>query len=207
MPLALAPDEILYRQGHASNSLYYLDSGAVAISAESAGAEPAIIAVHGPGSFFGARSLHEEVHNATATTLLQSRVVRLSKRAVRELVQTDPSFTRHFAVYMMRRTARLEEDQIDRVVNSLQQRLARTLLVLASLDGDRDEAHVLDRMTAATLARMLSTDPHCIGKLLDEFRQAGHLAKDERLVVHSSLARVLLPTQHAGAHTPRDILK
>ena len=109
-PLALAAYEILYRQGEASNSLYYLDSGAVMVCVASAGSEETIIAVHGPGIYFGARSLHEEVHNATATTLLASNLVRLSKHAVQGLVQTNPSFTQHFAMHMMRRTARLEED-------------------------------------------------------------------------------------------------
>lgn len=193
MPLAMASDEVLYRQGQSSNSLYYLDSGAVAISVERAGSEATIVDVHGPGAFFGARSLHEEVHNAMATTLLQSRVVRLSKRAVRGLMQTDPAFTQYFALHMMRRTARLEEDQIDRAVNPLRKRLARTLLLLASLDGGRDEPRVLDRMAPGSLARMLSADPHCIDKLLDEFREAGHIAKDQRLVVRSSLSKVLLP--------------
>ena len=99
-PLALPADEVLYRQGEASNNLYYLDSGAVAIGVESAGSEPTNIVVHGPGTFFGARSLHEEAHNATATTLLQSNVVRLSKRAVRELMQNDPWFAQHLALHM-----------------------------------------------------------------------------------------------------------
>lgn len=205
-PLALAPGEVLYRQGEASASLYYVDSGAVMIGVRSADGEQTIVAVHGPGTFFGARSLHEEIHNATATTLLQSSFVQLSKRAVHGLVQTDPSFTRHFALQMMRRTARLEEDQIDRAVNSLRRRLARALLLLASLD-DGDETHVLDRMTPATLARMLSADPHRIGELLHEFRQAGHLAHHERLIVHSSLVRVLLPAQHAGDYVSFDMLK
>lgn len=186
-PLALAADAVVYRRGEASDSLYYVDSGAVMIGVESANGEQTIIAVHGPGTYFGARSLLEEMHNATATTLLQSRVVRLSKRVVQGLVQIDPSFTRHMALHMMRRTARLEEDQIDLAINSLRKRLARTLLLLASLDVDTDEAHVLDRMTTATLARMLSADPRCIGKLLQEFRQAGYLARDSRLIVRSSL--------------------
>lgn len=204
-PLVLSADEILYRQGEASNSLYYLDSGAVMIGVESAGGEQTIVAVHGPGAYFGARSLNQEVHNATATTLLQSAVVSLSKRAVQGLVQTDPTFARHFAMHMMRRAAQLEEDQIDRAVNSLRKRLARTLLILASLDVDSDEGHVLERMTAATLARMLSADPHCIGKLLHDFRQAGHLERGESLIVRSSLVNILLPPHLSEDYSPLDM--
>ena len=202
IPLLLSPDEVLYRQGEASTSLYYLDSGAVMIGFDSAGGEQCIIAVHGPGVFFGARSLDEEVHNATATALLQSKVVRLSKRTVQGLVQTDPLFTLHFAMQMMCRAARLEEDQIDRAGNSLRKRLARTLLILASLDVESEEAHVLDRMTETMLARMLSANPGCVSKLLYEFREAGHLARGKPLTVYSSLARILLPVHLAKSHGP-----
>ena len=52
---------------------------------------------------------------------------------------------------------------------------------------------MLDRMTAERLAQLLPADPRCIGKLLHEFRKAGYLARDERLIVHSSLVRILLP--------------
>ncbi len=49
---------------------------------------------------------------------------------------------------MMRRAARLEEDQVDRVVNSRpEKRLARALLILASLDAESDEPRVLEHMT------------------------------------------------------------
>jgi CRP-like cAMP-binding protein len=57
-------------------------------------------------TFFGARSLGEEIHNATATALLQSAIVRVSKSAVRDLLRTDPMFVRQFAIHMMRRAAR-----------------------------------------------------------------------------------------------------
>jgi CRP/FNR family transcriptional regulator, cyclic AMP receptor protein len=194
----LPADAVLYQQGEAADSLYYLDSGAVTIGVKSALGDQAIIAVHGRGTFFGARSLAEEVHNTTATALLKSAVVRVSKRAVHSLVRTDPTFARQFAMHMMRRAARLEEDQIDRTTNPLKKRLARTLLILAGLDAETDDGRVLERITDTTLAKMLAADPRCIGKLLQEFRQAGHLGPDDPLTVYSSLVNVLLPPHLAG---------
>jgi CRP-like cAMP-binding protein len=67
-----------------------------------------------------------------------SAVVRLSKGAVDHLVRVDATFAKQFAMLMMRRAARLEEDLIDRAANPLRKRLARTLLILASLDVGRD---------------------------------------------------------------------
>jgi CRP/FNR family transcriptional regulator, cyclic AMP receptor protein len=200
----LPADAVLYRQGEAADNLYYLDSGAVTIGATSPDGEQAVVAVHGPGIFFGARSLGEEIHNATATALLPSAIVRVSKSAVQDLLRTDPMFARQFAMHMMRRAARLEEDQVDRVVNSTEKRLARALLILASLDADSDEPRVLEHMTEARLAAMLAADPACIGELMRKFRQAGHLGPREPLTVHSSLAMVLLPAHLAAGPNPFD---
>ena len=75
----------------------------------------------------------EVTHNTTATALLQSTVVQVSKSAVHSLVRTDHTFAQQFAMHIMQRVARLEEDQIDRAINPLKKRLARTLLILAAL--------------------------------------------------------------------------
>jgi CRP/FNR family cyclic AMP-dependent transcriptional regulator len=207
--LVLPADGVLYRQGEAADDLYYLDSGAVTIGAtspdgEPAIVEPAIVAVHGPGIFFGARSFGEEIHNTTARALLQSAIVRVSKSAVQDLLQTDAVFARQFAIHMMRRATRLEEDQVDRVVNSTEKRLARALLILASLDADSDEPGVLEHMTEVRLAAMLAADPACIGELMQKFRMAGHLGPRDPLTVHSSLAMVLLPAHLAAGPNPFD---
>jgi CRP-like cAMP-binding protein len=204
--LVLPADAVLYRQGEAADNLYYLESGAITIGATSPDGEQAVVAVHGPGLFFGARSFGQEIHNATATALLPSAIVRVSKSAVHDLLQTDPMFARQFAIHMMRRAARLEEDQVDRVVNSTEKRLARALLILASLDADSDEPRVLEHMTDARLAAMLAADPACIGALMQKFRRAGHLGPGEPLTVHSSLAMVLLPARFAAGPNPFDAL-
>ena len=176
------------------------------IGATSPDGEQTIVAVHGPGTFFGARSLGEETHNTMAAALLQSAIVRVSKSAVQDLLRTDPMFARQFAIHMMRRAARLEEDQVDRVVNSTEKRLARALLILASLDADSDAPRVLQHMTDARLAAMLAADPACIGELMRKFRRAGHLGPGEPLTVHSSLAMVLLPAHFAASPNPFDTL-
>ena len=186
--LVVAADAVLYRQGEAADNLYYLESGAVTIGATSPDGEQAVVAVHGPGIFFGARSLGQEIHNATATALLESTIVRVSKSAVQDLLRTDPMFARQFAINMMRRAARLEEDQVDRVVNSTEKRLARALLILASLDADSDAPRVLEHMTEARLAAMLAADPACIGDA-DAEVPAGRPSRAGRTAHRAQLAR------------------
>ncbi|HZX82337.1 MAG TPA: Crp/Fnr family transcriptional regulator [Reyranella sp.] len=201
-PRVLAADTVLYREGEAADSLYYLESGAVMVGVAAAEAEPIIVAVHGPGAFFGARSLRPEPHKTTASALVPSTVVAVARTDVESLLRTDAAFARQFAVQMMRRAAALEEEQVDRVVNSLDKRLARALLILASVDAESDEARVLERMTDSRLAHMLAADPARIRELLHEFRQAGHIGANDPLSVRSSLVRVLLPAHLADQPGP-----
>lgn len=190
--MVLPADNELYRQGEAADNLYYLDSGAVTIGVASGGKDPIVVSVYGPGTFFGARSLRQEAHNSTATALLTSTLIRVSKMEVQSLLRTDPTFARDFAMHMLQRAAVLEEEQIDRVVNSTDKRLARILLILGSLDVESQGRRIMARITEAKLARMLAADPLCIRKLVQKFRRAGHLGPGEPLTVHSSLANVLL---------------
>ena len=202
----LPADTVLYRQGDAANGLYYLESGAVMVGVAAAEGEPIIVAVHGPGAFFGARSLRSEAHKTMAMVLVQSTVVAVARTDIERLLRTDATFARQFAVQMMRRAADLEEEQVDRVVNSLEKRLARALLILASVDAENAEARVLERMTDTTLAGMLAADPSSIQDLLHAFRQAGHLGPGKPLSVRSSLVKVLLPAHLADMPSPLDEL-
>ena len=128
----------------------------------------------------------EEVHNTTGTALLQSTVVQVSKSAVHSLVRRDHTFAQQFAMHMMQRVARLEEDQIDCAINPLKKRLARTLLILAALDAESEEGRLLDCITDARLARMFGADPRCIGKLL---RSSGKPDTLDLVILFSCIAR------------------
>jgi CRP/FNR family cyclic AMP-dependent transcriptional regulator len=205
-PIVLPADGILYRQGDVADSVYYLERGAIMMGVASPEGEPIIAAVHGPGTFFGARSLHPEEHKTTATALLPSAVIGVAKSAVEGLLRSDAAFARQFAMHMMRRAALLEEEQVDRVVNPLEKRLARALLILASLDAEGDDARVLQCMSDSRLARMLAADPSSIRKHLQEFRRAGHVGPDDPLTVRSSLVRVLLPAHLADMPSPLEEL-
>src|SRR4029453_4557200 len=102
-PFVLPADTVLYRQGESAENLYYLESGAIMVGVASAGGEPIIVAVHGPGAFFGARSLRSEVHKTTASVLVPSTVIAVAKADIQSLLRTDATFAGQFAMQMMRR--------------------------------------------------------------------------------------------------------
>ena len=96
-----------------------------------------------------------------------------------------------------RHVAELEEEQVDRVANSTRKRLARLLLILATLGPEGNEGSVLQRISEDMLAQILTTEPCSIHTLLQDFRSAGYLGEGHVLTVRSSLVEVLLPQEGA----------
>jgi CRP/FNR family cyclic AMP-dependent transcriptional regulator len=191
---ALYPrNAIIYRQAEAADSLYYLEEGLVKIAVASPQGKYAVIGVLGPDMFFGEACLAgHAARNATASTLIKSRLVHIRKTALLRLLRSDLSFAQQFTKHVARRAARVEEDVIDLLFNSTEKRLARALLLLAALDEDSDSSSVLDRITHQILAEMVGTSRPRISDFLSKFRRQGFISERAPLRVHSSLAKVML---------------
>ena len=109
------------------------------------------------------------------------------------LLRTDPRVSRYFTAHMVQRLARAEEDLMDLRVNSMDRRLARALLVLASMD--RHAQSVLAAINQQTLAEIVGSTRPRINELLSKFRRLGYISPSGPLRVHSSLVNVLLRDQ------------
>ena len=190
-PIAIPADGLVYRQGDAADSLYYLESGVVRIGAKRQG-KHAVIGLHGPGTFFGECCLARAARIATASAIFEAAVKRIPKVTVLELAQRDPLFSQQVMTQFARRVARLEEDLIDRSVSSTEKRMARALLFLASLDEDQVTLQALARDNQQGLAEIVGTTPSRVRHFLAKFTRQGYIAPQPPLKVHSSLVKVLL---------------
>jgi len=85
----------------------------------------------GPGEFFGEGCLAGQpvrMGNATATT--DSNILLVDKEEVVRLLHKQHALSDRFIAHMLARNLRIEEDLIDKLFNSSEKRLARTLLLL-----------------------------------------------------------------------------
>ena len=184
-------DTIVFRQAEAADSIYYVEEGLVKLDVASPQGKRAVIGLCGTGSFFGEGCLAgQTLRNATATTLLDSRLVRVPQPAMQRLLTSDQAFAQLFGTHLVRRVARVEEDLIDLQFNSTEKRLARALLLLASLD-DESQA-VLGGVTQQMLAEIVGTTRPRISQFIGRFRKRGFITGRGTLRVHSSLAQVML---------------
>ena len=132
------------------------------------------------------------LRKTNASALIDSRLVAIRKSTMMRLLRPDPHVSRYFTAHMVRRLARAEEDLMDLRVNYMERRLARALLVLASMDEGGRAQSVLAAINQQTLAEIVGSTRPRINELMSKFRRLGYISPGGPLRVHSSLVNVLL---------------
>ena len=100
-----------------------------------------------------------------------------------------------FVSHILARTARVEEDLVDQLFNSTENRLARLLLLLANFGQVGRPEPLMAKITQETLAEMIGTTRSRVSHFMNKFRQAGFIDYNGHLEVHSSLLSVVLAEQ------------
>src|SRR5688572_30781158 len=124
--------DAIFTQGEPCAHVMYIQSGGVKLSVLSKTGKEAVVAMLGPGDFFGEGCLAGQplrMGSATATT--PSAILLVSKANMVRLLHKQHAMSDRFIAHMLARNIRIEEDLIDQLFNSSEKRLARTLLLLA----------------------------------------------------------------------------
>jgi CRP-like cAMP-binding protein len=120
---------------------------------------------------------------------------------MRRVLRTDHNFTARFVAYLLDRTSRIEEDLVDHLFNSSEQRLARILLLLADFGADPATGRIAPRISQETLAEMVGTTRSRVSFFMNRFRRLGAIEYGDGIKVRASL---LGPIATATSGTPRD---
>jgi CRP/FNR family transcriptional regulator, cyclic AMP receptor protein len=191
--LTYQPTDVIFSQGDASDSVLYIQEGAVKLSVRSHGGKEAVVAMLGPGDFFGERALAgHPVRLEAATAMTATTVLKIPKRQMIRLLHDQHALSDRFITYMLARNIRIEEDLVDQLFNSSEKRLARTLLLLARY-GKPDQTHrVLPRVSQETLAEMVGTTRSRVNFFMNKFKKLGFIEYNGGLKVHHSLLTVIV---------------
>src|SRR5258707_12076799 len=136
----------------------------------------AVVGVLSAGQFFGEAALNgQRVRISTATTMADSRIVRITRSAMLDLLNHHPEFSEFFIHHLLSRNLRIEEDLVDQLFNSSEKRLARILLLLANFGKEGKPETVIPDITQATLAEMIGTTRSRVSFFLNKFRKLGFI--------------------------------
>ncbi len=183
----------IFAQGESADAVFFVKQGKVKVAVLSPQGKQAVIALLGPGDFFGEGCLAgQPVRMATAIALMECVIVRLAKPTMIQALQRDSVFAGLFTTYLLSRNIRMEEDLVDQLFNSSEKRLARILLLLANFGKEGRPEPVVPKINQETLAEMVGTTRSRISHFMNKFRRLGFVEYNGGLQVHSSLLHVVL---------------
>jgi CRP/FNR family cyclic AMP-dependent transcriptional regulator len=184
---------VIYSQASIADAVYYLKSGRVKIVVASKQGREAVIAILGPGAFFGEGCLiGQDFRLATAVAMAESEVTRVDKTEMLRVLRAEPAFGDIFMTHLLVRNSRIEEDLVDQLFNSSEKRLARALLLLANFGKENGHEAIITPVSQETLAEIVGTTRPRVSHFMNKFRKLGFISYNGHLRVHSSLLTVVL---------------
>jgi CRP/FNR family transcriptional regulator, cyclic AMP receptor protein len=191
--LELRSRQIVFSQGDLADAVFYIEGGRIELRVVSHHGKEAVLATLSVGDFFGEGCLAgQPLRMATAVAAAESSIMRLEKSAMIAVLQDEPVFSALFISYLLTRDIRIEEDLVDQLFNSSEQRLARLLLLLANFGKEGKPEAVIPKVSQETLAEMIGTTRSRVSFFMNKFRKLGFIEYNGGLSVHSSLLNVVL---------------
>jgi CRP/FNR family transcriptional regulator, cyclic AMP receptor protein len=188
-----AKKETVFAQGDAAKSVMYIQEGGVKLTVVNKSGKEAVVAILGPGDFFGEGCLAgQSVCIAAATAIASTTVLVIEKKEMNRALHKESQLSDRFIAHMLARNIRVEEDLIDQLFNSSEKRLARTLLLLARYGKPGDPMSVLPKMSQDTLADMIGTTRSRVSFFMNKFRKLGFIEYNGKIRVDKSLLSVVL---------------
>jgi CRP/FNR family transcriptional regulator, cyclic AMP receptor protein len=185
--------ETVFSQGDPAKNVMYIREGGVKLTVVNEMGREAVVAILGPGDFFGEGCMAgQSICMATATAVAPTTVLVIEKKEMIRVLHGEHEFSDRFITYMLARNLRVEEDLIDQLFNSSEKRLARTLLLLARYGNQEQPQKVLPKVSQEMLAEMIGTTRSRVNFFMNKFRKLGFIEYDREIHVNPSLLSVVL---------------
>ena len=185
--------EKAYCQGDPATNVLYIQKGGIKLSVVNEVGKEAVVAMLGPGDFFGEGGLAGQiVRMGTATAITPTTLLVIEKKEMVRVLHTEHAFSDRFVAYMLARNIRIEEDLVDQLFNSSEKRLARTLLLLTRYGKQPHPEKMLPKVSQEMLAGMIGTTRSRVNFFMNKFKKLGFIKYNGGLHIDTSLLSVVL---------------
>jgi CRP/FNR family cyclic AMP-dependent transcriptional regulator len=185
--------QTVFAQGDSAKNVMYIQEGGVKLTVVNETGKEAVVAILGPGDFFGEGCLGGQSNcMATATAIAPTTVLVIEKDEMIRVLHSEHAFSDRFIAYMLSRNIRVEEDLIDQLFNSTEKRLARTLLLLARYGAPGQPQKMLPKVSQEMLAEMIGTTRSRVNLFMNKFRKLGFIRYNGEIHIDDSLLSVVL---------------
>jgi len=183
----------IFSQGDPADSIVYVQNGGVKLTVVNESGKEAVVAIFGPGDFFGEGAMAgQTIRMGTATAIAPTTVLVIEKDEMTRVLHAEHELSDRFIAYMLARNIRVEEDLIDQLFNSTEKRLARTLLLLARYGKEDQPEQVLQKVSQEMLAEIIGTTRSRVNLFMNKFRKLGFIEYNGKIKINSSLLTVVL---------------
>jgi CRP/FNR family transcriptional regulator, cyclic AMP receptor protein len=167
--------QTIFSQGQRSDAIFYIEKGSVKLTVNSKHGKEAVVGIFHAGHLFGESCLAEaeppvRFHNAIA--LSDMRAVKIDGDAMKRTLLASGTVSYAFITYLLGRYAQIQEDLVNNLLSSSEERLARALVYLAQY-GKETKGESAPRLSQQTLADMIGTTRQHVNHLMVRFRKLG----------------------------------
>src|ERR1700689_5434823 len=185
--------ETVFAQGDSAKTVMYIQQGGVKLTVVNGEGKEAVVAILGPGDFFGEGCLAgQPTRVGSATAIMPTTVLVIEKNEMIRVLHAEHEFSDRFISYMLTRNIRIEADLVDQLFNSTEKRLARALLLLARYGNEDHPQRVLPKISQETLADTIGTTRSRVNLFMNKFKKLGFIKYNGGLQINKSLLSVVL---------------
>jgi CRP/FNR family transcriptional regulator, cyclic AMP receptor protein len=171
----------------------YIQEGSVKLTVVNEAGKEAVVAMLGPGDFFGEGCLAgQHAHTEAASAVAPTTVLMIEKLEMARVLHSECALSDQFMFDMLSRRLRTEGDLIDHLFNSVEKRLARALLLLARCGTKSRRQEIVPKVSQETLAEMIGTTRTRVNFFMNKFRKLGLIQYNGHLHIHGSLLSMVL---------------
>jgi CRP-like cAMP-binding protein len=192
VPRTFEPNQIVFREGDASDTCYIVRSGRARAVREHSDGRTITLATFGPGDIFGELAMFEdELRSATVEAVQLTSVVAVLGPDMRRLMVEHPEIASRLVVALGRRLRETNERLAKQSFQTVQSRVAVVLgeLVQQAVAAGASDHEVLLTATQADLAKLAGSSRESASRFLAVLERAGVISQGRgRLVVHDARA-------------------
>jgi len=186
--------EVIFSQGDQADSIMYVLKGLVKLSVLRH--RETVVGFRGPGEFFGEEYLAgHATRKRRATAMTPGTILVVGKAAMMRLLGPNPELAHRIVANLLALHVRVEDDLIEQLQSSCEQRTARTLLLLAGYGHRGTRRKIVPSISQAALAGIVGTTRSRINFFLQKFCRLRFIEMDGSLIVHRSLLSVVSPKE------------
>jgi CRP-like cAMP-binding protein len=172
----LRRNELLFREGDSSSSLYVVERGRIAIETRSPDGRESVIALMEAGDLFGELPLFDgQGRSADARALEATEVLEIHYEVVRQELTADPALLWGVVEILAQRLRSVNASLADAVFLDVTGRTAKRLLEMA---GDEDEFQL--PITQEKLAGLAGASRERVNKAIASFIKLGWVSQRGR---------------------------